>query len=111
MFTIDTGAGYWTPLIWCLILVITFLLIYILRGFGRKDYKKDTDQVKSFLSGNIEAPSEQHIKASNLYWGFTTSLKWLFGLLRRMHTGNASDYVLWFIIILALFFIVGMVVI
>ena len=110
-FTIDTGAGFWTPLIWCLILFITFLLIYILRGFGKKEYKQDTDQVKPFLSGNVEETTQQHIKASNLYWGFTTSLKWLFSLFKRMHTGNASDYILWFMIILAVFFIVGMVVI
>jgi len=110
MFTIETGTGFWNPLFWVIIIVITFLVIYIIRGYGRKDYKKDTDQVKPFLSGNQKQVEQTHIKASNLYWGFTTSLKAVFVLLRRMHTGNASDYVLWFIIILAVFFLVGLVV-
>ncbi len=77
---------------------------------GKKEYKKDTEQVKSFLSGNPEYPKEKmHIKASNLYWGFTTSLNGLYTLLRKMHTGNTSDYVLWFVIILAIFLLVGVI--
>ncbi len=110
MFTIETGSGFWNPIIWAIAIVVTFLLIYILRSLGKKEYKKDTEQVKSFLSGNPEYPKEKmHIKASNLYWGFTTSLNGLYTLLRKMHTGNTSDYVLWFVIILAIFLLVGVI--
>jgi len=51
-----------------------------------------------------------HIKASNLYWGFTTAMKSLYAGLRKMHTGNTSDYLLWFVIVLAvLFLIIGVI--
>ncbi|MCK5261711.1 MAG: hypothetical protein KAJ44_05985 [Thermoplasmatales archaeon] len=110
MFTIETGSGFWNPIIWVIAIVVTFLLIYILRSLGKKEYKKDTEQIKSFLSGNPEYPKEKmHIKASNLYWGFTTNLKGLYTLLRKMHTGNTSDYVLWFVIILAIFLLVEVI--
>lgn len=106
MFTVETGSGFWNPLIWVSIIVIAFLLIYILRSRGRTDYTQDTEQTKPFLSGNTEADdARQHMKARHLYWGFTESLSQVYTLLRRMHTGNLSDYVLWFVIILALFFI------
>ena len=47
-----------------------------------------------------------HIKGSNVYWGFTESLKWFFDYLKKIHTGNVSDYVLWFVIIIAIMLIV-----
>ena len=104
MFTIETGSGFWNPIVWGIAAVIAFLLAYILRSFGNKTYKKDTEQVKPFLSGNPEyAKEKMHIKSSNLYWGFTRSLGNFYVYLKKMHTGNASDYVLWFVIILAVF--------
>jgi hypothetical protein len=111
MFTIETGSGFWNPLIWLSAMVIAFLIAYILRGMGRKEYKEKTDQTQSFLSGNPEYEKEQmHIKGSNVYWGFTESLKWGYNVLRRMHTGNVSDYVLWFVIVIAtLFIVVGVI--
>ena len=110
MFTIETGAGFWNPLLWGVICVVAFLLVYILRSLGKKDFKKDVEQMQPFLSGNVKSPEQMHVKASNLYWGFLTSIRWLFKIFRKMHTGNTSDYVLWFIIILALFFVIGMVI-
>jgi hypothetical protein len=109
MFSLESGSGFWNPILWVLIFFIAFLLFYGIRGFGKSTYKKDTDQTKVFLSGNQEPSAEEmHVKASNLYWGFTTSMKTVYTELRKMHTGNASDYVLWFVIILAfLFLIIG----
>jgi hypothetical protein len=109
MFTLESGNGFWNPILWMLIIGLAFLLLYGIRGFGRKSYKKDTAQTQVFLSGNQEPSQEDiHVKASNLYWGFTTTLKTLYEGLRKIHTGNTSDYVLWFIIILVIFFcIVG----
>lgn len=110
MFTIETGSGFWNPIIWAISISIAFLLIYILRSFGKKEYKKDTEQIKSFLSGNPEYEKDKmQVKASNLYWGFTTSLRGLYNVLRKMHTGNASDYVLWFVIILAIFLLIEVI--
>jgi hypothetical protein len=108
--TLRTGSGFWHPLIWIVAMVIAFLIIYIFRSFGNKSFKRKTEQTKSFLSGNPEYEKEQmHVKASNLYWGFTESLKGFYKLLKKMHTGNASDYVLWFVIILAILLIIEVI--
>ena len=109
MFSIETGVGFWNPLLWVACIGIAFLIVYIIRSLGKKDFKKDAEQMQPFLSGNVQSPDQMQVKASNLYWGFTSSLNWLFTILRRMHTGNCSDYVLWFVIVLALFFVMGLV--
>ena len=105
--TFETGSGYWSPLMWGLAIIIVFLIVYILRGYGRKDYKEGTGQTQAFLSGNPEYEKEQmHIKGANVFWGFTESLKWLYQKFEKMHTGNVSDYALWFVVIMGIFFIV-----
>ena len=109
-FTIETGNGFWTPIVWIVAIVVAFLVMYILRTLGNKSYKKDNEQVKSFLSGNPEYTKEEmHIKASNLYWGFTKSMNGFYKILKKMHSGNASDYILWFVIILAIFLLVEVI--
>jgi hypothetical protein len=106
MFTLETGSGFWTPIIWISAMVIAFLIAYILRGFGKKEYKEKTEQTQAFLSGNPEYEKEQmHVKGGNVYWGFVESLKWAYNFLMKMHNGNASDYVLWFVVMLAILFI------
>lgn len=109
--TFDTGSGFWNPLVWVAAAVVAFLIVYILRGYGKKDYKENTGQTQAFLSGNPEYEKEQmHIKGSNVYWGFTESLKWVYKVLDKIHTGNVSDYVLWFVIIMGvLFVLVGVI--
>ena len=63
-------------------------------------------KTKVFLSGNPEYEKElMHIKGSNVYWGFLESLKWVYKIFDKMHTGNVSDYILWFVIIMGVFFI------
>ena len=110
MFTIETGSGFWNPLIWVIVAIVILFVAALIRSFGKKTYKKDTDQVKSFLSGNVEYPKDQmHVKASNLYWGFTVTFRGLYTRLRKMHNGNASDYVLWFVIVLALFLLIEVI--
>ena len=105
--TLWTGSGLWNPLVWGVAIVIAFLIIYILRGFGKKGCKEETEQTKVFLSGNPEYEKEKmHVKASNIYWGFMESLKWVYKVLEKMHTGNVSDYVLWFVIIMGIFFVI-----
>ena len=105
--SLSTGSGFWNPLIWVIAIIVAFLLIYVIRSLGKKEYKDKTGQTQSFLSGNPEYKKEQmHIKGSNVYWGFTESLKWVYSFLRRMHNGNASDYVLWFIVVMSILLIV-----
>ena len=105
--TFQTGSGFWNPIIWIVAIIVAFLVAVIIRGFGNNKYKKKTGQTKAFLSGNKEYEKEQmHIKGSNVYWGFTESLKWIFDSLKKMHTGNVSDYALWFVIVMAILFIV-----
>jgi hypothetical protein len=101
--TLDTGTGYWNPLVWIAAFVIIFLLVFIIRGFGNKTYKKGTGQTQAFLSGNVEYDKPlMHVQSSNLYWGWTEALKWVIDALKKMHTGNVSDYVLWFVVVLGL---------
>jgi hypothetical protein len=70
---------------------------------GNKNYKKGTGQTQAFLSGNQEYEKDQmHVQSSNLYWGWTESLKWVIDMLKKMHTGNVSDYVLWFVVVMGL---------
>jgi len=105
--TFETGSGFWNPLVWITAVVVAFLIVYIIRGYGKKDYKEKTGQTQAFLPGNPEYEKEQmHIKGSNVYWGFTESLKWVYKVLDKIHTGNPSDYVLWFVIIMGVLFVI-----
>jgi len=105
--TFTTGSGFWNPLVWLLIIAIAYLIVYVIRSQGQTKYKKDTEQTKPFLSGNPEVEKEKmHVKASNLYWGFMESLRGIYGSLNKMHTGNVSDYVMWFIVIMGVFLVV-----
>ena len=91
--TLSTEDGFWNPLIWVTAILIAFLIIYILRGYGKKEYKEKTGQTQAFLSGNPEYEKEQmHVKGSNVYWGFTESMKWVYDLLEKMHNVNAVSY-------------------
>ena len=104
---ISTGSGFWSPLVWGAAMLIILLIALGIRKLGKKDYKEKTGQTQAFLSGNPEYEKEQmHVKASNMYWGFMESMKWLYKSLNKIHTGVVSDYVLWFIVVLAVLFIV-----
>lgn len=105
--TLYTGEGFWNPLVWILAIAIILLIVYVIRSFGRKSYKPNTEQVKPFLSGITEFEKEKmQVKASNLYWGFMEVTSGVYRLLKRIHTENVSDYVLWFIIVIGLSFII-----
>ena len=105
---ITTGSGFWNPLIWIIAFITALLLVYAIRLFGNKQYKKGSSQTKPFLSGNVAENNEQlHVKGVNVYWGFTEAFKGYYDKMRRIHTGDARDYVLWFLIVMiGLFFIV-----
>jgi len=104
---INDDIRIWNPLIWVLAIIIALLVVYIIRGFGRRDYKEGTGQTQAFLSGNPEYEKEKmHVPGENVYWGFTHALKWVYDIFNKMHTGNVSDYVLWFVVIMGIFFLI-----
>jgi len=105
--TFTTGSGFWNPLVWLIIIAIAYLIVYVIRSQGQIKYKKDTEQTKPFLSGNPEMEKEKmHVKGDNLYWGFMESLRNIYSSLNKMHTGNVSDYIMWFIVIMGVFLVV-----
>jgi hypothetical protein len=87
------------------------VLTLVIRSFGEKGYKRDTDQVKPFFSGN-EMPTEEamHIRGDNLYWGFVEALKGYYQRLIPAHNGVPTDYVLWFFGVLAVVLLIGLVI-
>ncbi len=104
---LTTGSGFWHPSIWIVLCGFILLFLYVVRMFGRTDYKKNTDQEQPFLSGNIDYTSDQtHVKASNLYWGFFSRLHSVFAFLKRIHTGDIRDYVIWFMLLVSVLFII-----
>jgi len=104
--TLRTGSGVWNPISWIIVFVVAFLVVYIVRGFGKEDSQVKGEKAKVFLSGNPELEKEKmHVGGSNLYWGFTDMLSWVYRGLDKMHNGNVSDYIFWFVIVLGIFFI------
>ena len=104
---LETGSGFWSAIIWILlVLVIGSIVIYI-RNKGEGSYKKNTEQDKPFISGNPEESKESsHLSASHIYWGFTEALKSYYDPLVKMHTGNINDYSSWIIMLTVIILIV-----
>ena len=95
-FTLATGAGTWNALLWLGALLVAWLVAWFLRSFGRGDFVAVGDKAKPFLSGNAEPEKEAvHIRASNLYWGFTEALEGYYKRLAPLHSGIVTDYALW----------------
>jgi len=67
--TLDTGSGFWNPLVWGTIILIAFIIGYTIRSFGKIGYKKGTEQTKPFLSGNIEGDKKNHISKRVIFTG------------------------------------------
>ncbi len=108
-WTLLTGYGAWNPLIWLAALLIAAGIAVAVRSMGRKDFHEGTGQTKPFISGNEEPENGGgHIPASNMYWGFLESLKGYYQWLVPLHTGVPSDYVAWFLGVVALMLIIGL---
>ena len=105
-FTLEPGEGYWTPVLWCIVIATAFVVAYLIRSFGKKDFNAIKGKTQAFLSGNPEYDKEKmHVKSKNLYWGFLESMKWIYEGLNKMHNGFVSDYILWFVIVMGILFI------
>ena len=93
---LNTGAGVWSPIIWLIALVIALAVSYYFIAGSSLGVPSTGDKGMPFLSGNPET-EKQHMKASNIYWGFLEALKGYYKLLEDIHTGLLSDYVFWFL--------------
>lgn len=104
--TLETGYGVWSALYWLLGLAVIAVISYLIYSGGGKTVKSKEDKGKPFLSGNEMTKEETHVKADNVYWGFTEALKSYYTPLIKGHTGNVNDYVGWLVIALAAILIV-----
>lgn len=95
---LDTGSGYWNPVVWLIAIIVIGIIVYLLWSRGETGYKKDTEQTTPFISGNPEPDkSDVHIRGGNLYWGYMEALKGYYGALVPLHTGSLNDYLLWYL--------------
>lgn len=109
MTPLESGFGFWHPIVWLVSLLVILVFAYILRSFGRGDCKKGTEQTQPFLSGNDEPDTNiLHVRASNLYWGYLESLKAYYAPLKKIHTGNIIDYLLWLFGTTFIVFLIGL---
>ncbi len=96
--TVHTPSGFWNPLLWIIFLAIFGLVGYLIYSRGNSKYKPGTEQVKPYLSGNQEPDVEEvRVRAGDMYWGFLEALSGYYKVLKRMHTGDARDYILWYL--------------
>ena len=109
-FTLLSPSGFWDPVLWLIFLILFGIIGYIIYSRGNPGYKPKTEQVKPYLSGNAEPSKEKiMVRAGDIYWGFIEAMKEYYDVLRRMHTGDLRDYILWYLGIGAviLFILVG----
>lgn len=109
-FTLISPSGFWNPLLWVAFLIIFAIIGYIIYARGNPSYRKDTEQVKPYLSGNAEPSKEEiMVRAGDIYWGFLEALKGYYDVLKTMHTGDMRDYILWYLGVgaIILFLLVG----
>lgn len=105
---------YWNPLVCIIAFVVLIAGIYLFRSRGQKKYKKDTEQTRIFLCGEeVPEARQRHIRAHNVYWGFFQTMKEYYDTNIKAHTGIINDYVLWFLVVIAIsaivLFIMGLV--
>ena len=107
MSTLSTGFGFWDPVIWLVVLAVALIISFLVIFCGRKDYDKNSEQTKPYLSGNDEpSAADTHVRGGNLYFGFTEALKGYYKRLIPLHTGILNDYIGWFLIGLVVIFVV-----
>ncbi|EHQ35658.1 membrane bound hydrogenase subunit MbhI [Methanoplanus limicola DSM 2279] len=105
--TLYTEYGAWSPLYWIIGFIVALIISWIFLLMGESDYKSYTEQVKPYLSGNAEPDKgDVHIRAGNMYWGFTKALKRYYDILIPVHTGILTDYILWFLGAMALIMVI-----
>ena len=63
------------------------------------------EQRKPFISGNIEEHGMQ-LKAPSIYWGIIQALSGYYKKMRKMHSNCVNDYIYWFMVVLAIIFVI-----
>lgn len=102
--TLSTHHGDWNAIVLLLVLLCTGAVALWIRRHGRKDFRTEGHAQKPFVSGNqVDNPEDVHLGASNLYWGFLEAMKGYYKIIRPLHSGILSDYILWFLISLVVF--------
>lgn len=108
--TLDTGFGYWGPVIWLIAFAVAIILVYAIWSRGEAGRNEGTEQGTPYLSGNAPpSDADLHIRAGNLYWGFTEAMKGYYSRVVPLHTGILNDYVLWFLATMALVLVIVVV--
>ena len=106
LFTLGTGFGSWNPIFWVIAFVITLIIGWIIWSRGEKTYNTGKEATAPYLSGNAEPEKGAvHIRAGNLYWGYTDALTSYYKYIKPIHTGNAADYLLAYMFVTALMLI------
>ena len=103
-----TGSGFWNPVAWVIAFIISLLIVIFIKSFGKRDYKRGTEQTTPFLSGMPAEWEKITVRSSNLYWGFVEALKGYYESMIKLHNGDLRDYVLWFVIITVITFFICM---
>jgi len=105
---LTSGFGAWNPIAWALLFVGILVVSFIVRARGNKSYKRGSGQTKVFLSGNEEPADADslHVRGDHLYWGMIDGLSAYYRRVKAWHTGIFSDYVAWFVGVLAVVIVI-----
>jgi len=93
---LDTGISAWYPLAMVAGLIAMAIVVFVIRMFGRKDFKHSKNKAMPYYSGHAVSDGNR-VKASDFYWGFFEAFSGFYEKMRRMHSGNPNDYVFWFV--------------
>ena len=97
----SSGYGLWDPWIWLVAFITALVIAYLLWKLGTSSFKKGTEQVRPYLSGNPEpAKGDVHIRAGNLYWGFIEGIRAYYDRIIPVHSGILNDYILWYLAVM-----------
>ncbi len=101
-YMLDTGVGFWDPLVFVAGLMLVLLVSYIIWSRGEKDSQQKV-QGEAFFSGD-RAPTDG-FRARDMYWGFTKEFRVYYERMVDLHTGVINDYVVWYMALMALLLI------
>ncbi len=97
-----TGHGAWSPRPWVLVFVAAVGVAMWIRSVGRGDNRTGGEAGKPFISGNdLADPEDARVASSHMYWGYLEAMRGYYRRLMEFHSGILTDYVMWFLVVLA----------
>ncbi|MBC7114179.1 MAG: hypothetical protein PWR13_91 [Archaeoglobi archaeon] len=111
VFGIETGFGYWNPIVWVALFILMFIGGYLIAKYaeGRAmPYRGDEYESDVFLSGFGEKEQKElSYPSKHLYWGFRKALEgaWYRAAVEE-HSGILTTYVFWIVILLLILLII-----